>query len=125
MKRTVMIGLLLISVSALAFPGPGPRDDMRMALEGLNLTSKQKAELKTIRKEARDERIKLMDQMDDLRDKTDERVMAVLTDEQKKTLQAKRAEMMKQRKAPQQGCDRMPPQNGDQMPERGKMMPMQ
>lgn len=115
MKRTVMIGLLLVSVSALAFPGP--RDDMRMMFEGLNLTSKQKAELKTIRKEARDERIKLMDQMDDLRDKTDERVMAVLTDEQKKALQAKRAERMKQRKSPQQGCDRMP--------ERGKMVPMQ
>ena len=118
MKKTVMIGLLLISVSALAFPGPGPRDDMRMMFEGLNLTTKQKAALKTIRKEARDERIKLMDQMDDLRDKTEERVMAVLTDEQKKALQTKRAEMMKQRKT-QQGCDR------DRMPERGKMMSMQ
>lgn len=117
MKKTALIlALIGLSVSAFAYMD-GPRDDMRMNFDTLNLTAKQKQQLKTIRKEARDERIKLMDQMDDLRDKTEERVMAVLTDEQKKTLQAERTERMKQRKAPQD-CDR------DRMPERGKMMPM-
>jgi Skp family chaperone for outer membrane proteins len=117
MKKTLLIGLLLVSASAFAFAGP--HGDMRMMYDTLNLTSKQKQQLKTIRKEARDERIKLMDQMDDLRDKTNDRVMAVLNDDQKKQLLAIRSERMQQRKMPPQRCDR------GRMPERGKMMPMQ
>ena len=124
MKRTLIVGLLLASVTAFAYPGPnggpqpGPDGDMRMPFESLDLTSKQKQQIKTIQREAREARFKLMDQMDDLRDKTREQVMAVLTAEQKKTLEAERKEMMQQRKSAQ-GCDR------GQMPDRGKMPPMQ
>jgi len=115
MKKTLLIGLLLASAATFAYAGP--HGDMRMLFDSLNLTAAQKEQLKTIRKEARDERIKLKDQMDDLRDKTNERVMAVLNDEQKKAYRTKRTEMMQMRKAHRCDCDRMP--------ERGKMMPMQ
>jgi len=106
MKRTLMIGLLLASVSAFAFPGP--RDDMRVLYDTLDLTKAQKVQLKTIRKETRDARLKLMDQMDDLREQSQERVMAVLTDEQRKTLLAKRAEMRQKRAATRCDHDRIP-----------------
>jgi len=109
MKRTLLLTLLLGSIAAYAYGGP--HGDMRMLFDSLNLTAAQKQQLKTIRKEARDERIKLMDQMDDLRDKTNDRVMAVLNDEQKKAYLAKRTEMMQMRKS--QHCDRatMPMRN--------------
>lgn len=97
MKRTLLLGLLLTSVSAFAFMG-GPRDDMRMLFESLDLSASQKTQLRTIRNEARDERRALMDKLEALRDKTDERVLAVLTDEQKKLYKSKRAEMMQKRK---------------------------
>jgi len=106
MKRTLLLGLLLASVSAFAYAGP--HGDKRMLFDGLNLTAAQKQQLKTIRKEARDERIKLRDQMDDLREKADERVMAVLTDEQKKAYLAKKAEWMQMRKAHRCDHDTMP-----------------
>jgi len=106
MKRTLILGLLLASVSAYAFMEP--RGDMRMLFETLELTPAQKAQLKTIRKEARDERIKLTDQLDDLRDKTQERILAVLTDEQKKAYLSQRAEMMRMHRAKPCDRDRMP-----------------
>lgn len=111
MKKTLAVGLLVASVAAIAHPGP--RDDTRMLFDTLNLTAKQQEQLHTIRKEARDERMKLMDKLDDLRFNTRQKVMAVLTDEQKKTLQEQRASMLKQRMS--QGCQ------GDQMPPRAKM----
>jgi len=114
MKKTLLIGLLLASASAFAFAGP--HGDMRMIYDSLDLTAKQQEQLHAIRKEARDERMKLKDQLDDLRFKTRQRVMALLTDEQKKTLQSERKAMMQQRATQRCGCDRMP--------ERGKI-PMQ
>jgi Spy/CpxP family protein refolding chaperone len=100
MKRTLLLGMLLTSVSVYAFMGP-ERPMNTMTFEELNLTSEQKARIKTIYKESRNERIKLMDQMDDLRDETQERVMAVLDKEQKKAFIALRKEM---RKRPKKAC---------------------
>ena len=119
MKKTLLITLLAASAATFAFASP--HSDMRMLFDSLNLTSKQKEQLKTIRKEARTERLKLMDQLEDLRDKTDEKVLAVLTDEQKKTYLAKRSERMEQRKPPQ-GCSRdgMPPERDTMMPNPGR-----
>ncbi len=116
MKKTLIIGMLLASAAAFAYPGQdhGPRDDMPpMLFDTLNLTTKQQEQLHAIRKEARDERMKLMDKLDDLRFNTRQKVMAVLTDEQKKTLQEQRASMLKKRMS--QGCQ------GGQMPPRAKM----
>ena len=118
MKKTLLFGLLLASAAAFAHPGSnyGPGNDMRMLFGTLDLTAKQQEQLNTIRKEARNERRKLTDQLDDLRDKTRQRVMAVLTDEQKKTLLAERKAMMQKRMQQNDRCD--------QMPNRAKM-PMQ
>jgi len=102
MKKTLLLGALLASVSAFAY---GPHDNMRALYDTLNLTSAQKQQLKTIRKEARDERLKLMDQMDDLRDKTNDRVLAVLNDEQKKAYLAAKSDRMKKRMN-KNSCDR-------------------
>ncbi|WP_345975944.1 Spy/CpxP family protein refolding chaperone [Sulfurimonas sp. HSL3-7] len=102
MKRTLLIGLLLTSVSAFAYMGhPGPD---RMMLDELNLTPAQEKEIKTIRKESRNERIKLMDQMDELRDETRKQMMSVLNDEQKRQFIALRKEMRQSRR--DNGCDR-------------------
>ena len=105
MKRTLTLGLLLASVSAFAY---GPHGDMRMLYDSLNLTAAQKQQLKTIRKEARDERIKLTDQMDDLRDKTNDRILAVLTDEQKKAYIAARNDRLKKHMDQRCDHDKMP-----------------
>lgn len=102
MKKRVLIGLLLASAGAFAFSGP--RDDMRMLFDSLDLTASQKAQLVTIRKESRDARFKLMDAMEALRDKTQTRVLAVLTDEQKVLYRQQRADMRGKHKS--QRCDR-------------------
>jgi len=91
MKRTVIIGMLLTSVSAFAFSGHCGAQNLM--LDELNLTSAQQKQLKTIRKESGGEWIKLMDQMDALGDSTRERVLAVLTDEQKTKFLSLRKEM--------------------------------
>jgi Spy/CpxP family protein refolding chaperone len=91
MKRTIIIGMLLTSVSAFAFSGH--RGAQNLMLDELNLTPAQQKQLKTIRKESRGERIKLMDQMDDLRDSTRERILSVLTDKQKTQFLSLRKEM--------------------------------
>ena len=99
MKRTIIIGMLLASASAYAFSGHhGPRG---MLFDELNLTPAQEKQLKTIRKESRDEHIKLMDQMDDLRESTRKRMLSVLTEEQKKEFMALRKAM---RQSPQKEC---------------------
>lgn len=104
MKKTAMIILALgLCVGAYAFMEM-PRDNMHERFASLDLSKEQKAQLKTIRKEARSERIKLMDQMDDLREKTEERVMAVLTDKQREQLRAKQSEMRP--KPGTNGCNR-------------------
>jgi len=95
-KTTLIIALLGLSVSAFAFMHE-PRDDMRELFASLDLSKEQKAQLKTIRNETRDERIKLMDKMDELREKSEERVMAVLTEKQREQFKANRTAMMKQR----------------------------
>ena len=96
MKRTLIIGLLLTSVSAFACMGhQGPQ---KMMFDELNLTAAQEKQLKTIRKESRTERLKLMDQMDDLRDQSKKRVMTILTDEQKVKFKALRKEMRQSHK---------------------------
>lgn len=106
MKRTLILGLLLTSVAAFAY---GPHGgEMRFAFDELNLTAKQKEQLKTIRREARTERIKLTDKLDDLRDQTEERMMAVLTDEQKKSLLAARKSMREKREPMRCNHDKMP-----------------
>lgn len=88
MKKTAMIILALgLCVGAYAFMEM-PRDDMRERFASLDLSKEQKAQLKTIRKEVRSERIKLMDQMDDLREKTEERVMAVLVGRIRRKIEA-------------------------------------
>lgn len=102
-KTTLLIVLLGLSVSVYAFMEP-PRDDIRRLFASLDLSQEQKTQLKTIHKESRDERIKLMDKMDELRDKTEERVMAVLTEKQREQLKARRSEM--QRKRDDDGCNR-------------------
>lgn len=82
MKRLLTTAAILASVSAFAFmPHPMP---MHLPLNALDLTTAQKEKLRTIQREARNEHLKLMDQMEDLRDKTDERMMNVLTDAQRK-----------------------------------------
>ncbi|MGB5965772.1 MAG: Spy/CpxP family protein refolding chaperone [Sulfurimonadaceae bacterium] len=102
MKRTLLIGMLLTSVSAFAFMGhQGPN---RAMFDELNLTAAQEKQIKTIRKESRDERIKLMDQMDDLRDQSRKRMMSALDDEQKVKFKALRKEMRQSRKNDR--CDR-------------------
>ena len=102
MKRAIITGMLLTSVSAFAFMGHhGPQE---MLLDELNLTPAQEKQIKTIRKESRDEQIRLMDQMDDLRDSTRKRILSVLDDEQKKKFTALRKEM---RQSPEkERCDR-------------------
>lgn len=107
MKRTLLLAMLLTSVSVFAFMGPD-RHMNRMMFEELNLTSEQKARVKNIYKESRDAQIKLMDQMDDLRDKTWERAMAVLDEEQKKAFTALRKERMKRPKKACGGNGTMP-----------------
>lgn len=98
MKRTLLIGLLLTSVSAFAFMGhPG---DNRMMFDELNLTEKQEQQLTTIRKASRDEQIKLMDKMDELRQKTDREMMGVLTQEQQAKFKEIRKEMRRAIKQP-------------------------
>lgn len=95
MKKVILIiALAGLSVSAFAMKG-GPHDDMRMLYETLDLTKEQKTELTAIRKETRDARIKLMDQMEAVNTKSRERVMAVLTEAQRAELKAQRAEMRK------------------------------
>ncbi|MHC3993753.1 Spy/CpxP family protein refolding chaperone [Thiomicrolovo sp. ZZH C-3] len=106
MKRTLLIGALLTAAGTSAFAGP--HGDSRMLLNSLDLTTAQKQQLKTIRKEARNERFKLMDQMDDLRDKTNDRILAVLTDDQKKAYIAARSDRMKQRMDKRCDRDKMP-----------------
>lgn len=112
MKRTLLIGLLLTSVSAFAFMGhPG---DNRMMFDELNLTEKQEQQLTTIRKASRDERIKLMDKMDELRRKTDREIMGVLTKEQQTQFKELRKEMRHAMKQPRKG----------ERPERDTMVQM-
>lgn len=117
MKRTLLLGLLLTSVSAFAFMG-GPRDDMRMLFETLELSKAQKSQLRIIRNEAQDERRELMDKLEDLRDKTDERVKAVLTDQQKKIYEAKRAEMKEKFRHGAMSRDRMSPEKSPCAPKK-------
>lgn len=106
MKRIVTLTLLLASASAFAQEPHGRQ--MRMLFEDLDLTSAQKTQLKTIRKETRNERIKLTDQLEDLREKTDERVMAVLTEAQKKQFIEARKAMHKERICMRCDRDKMP-----------------
>lgn len=106
MKRTLLIGLLLSSVSAFAFMGhPGPNN---MIFDELNLTPAQMKEIKAIQKASRDERIKLMDKMDDLRDETRQKTLSVLNDEQKTQYKALPKEMRKEMRKTRRydGCDR-------------------
>lgn len=106
MKRALLIGLLLGSVSAFAHMGhPGPNP---MILDELNLTPAQAKEIKAIRKASRDERIKLMDKMDDLRDETRQKMLSLLNDEQKAKFAALRKEMRKEMRNTRRpdGCDR-------------------
>ncbi|UFS63071.1 Spy/CpxP family protein refolding chaperone [Sulfurimonas sp. HSL-3221] len=106
MKRTLLIGALLAAAGTSAFAGPHGGD--RMLFNSLDLTTAQKQQLKTIRKEARDERFKLRDQMDDLRDKTNDRILAVLTEDQKKAYIAARSDRMQQRMDKRCDRDKMP-----------------
>lgn len=115
MKRTLLIGLLLTSVSAFAMGHPGPNP---MILDELDLTPAQAKEIKAIQKASRDERIKLMDKMDDLRDETRQKTLSVLTDEQKAKFATLRKEMRKEMRNKRRNgdCDRgtmrrMQPQN--------------
>ncbi len=102
MKRTLVIGLFLTSVSAFAFMGhPGPD---RIMFDEINLTPAQEKEIKTIRKESRSEHIRLMDQMEELRDQTRKKMLSVLNDEQKAKYTALRKEMRNSRR--NDGCDR-------------------
>lgn len=106
MKRTLLIGLLLSSISAFAamgHHGPNP-----MIFDELELTPTQAKEIKTIQKVSRDKRIKLMDQMDDLRDETRQKTLSVLTDEQKAKFKALRKEMRSEMRDKRRNgdCDR-------------------
>ena len=95
MKRTLLIGMLLASVSAFALMGDhGQRQVM---FEELELTPAQKKEMKIIRNETRDERIILKDRMESLLENKYERMMAVLNDEQQVKFKAMRKEMMQKR----------------------------
>jgi Spy/CpxP family protein refolding chaperone len=106
MKRTLLIGLLLTSVSAFAFMGhPGPTP---MILDELDLTPAQAKEIKAIQKASRNEHIKISDQMDDLRDATRQKMLSVLTDEQKTKFKALRKEMRNEMRDKRRNgdCDR-------------------
>lgn len=101
-----MIGLLLSAVSAFAYMGhPSPN---AMILDELNLTPAQTKEIKAIQKASRDERIKLKDKMDDLRNETRQKTLSVLTDEQKAQYKTLRKEMRKEMRTMRRndGCDR-------------------
>ena len=89
MKRILAIAALAAAVSAFACMP----QQQRMPLDELDLTDAQKQELRSIRKEARTERLKLTDALEELRDKTQSRMMALLTDEQKAELTSLRKEM--------------------------------
>lgn len=106
MKRTLLLGLLLSSVSAFAYMGHPEAGTM--LFEELDLTPAQAKEIKAIQKASRDERIKLMDKMDDLRDATRQKTLSVLNDEQKTKYAALRKSMRKEMRTKQRpdGCDR-------------------
>lgn len=97
MKKSVIIGMLIASVSAFAYMGS--HGDRFMLFEELNLTPAQEKQIKTIRKESRAERFKLMDQMDDLRIDTRKRIMSVLDDKQKEKYITLRRDMRQFRKS--------------------------
>lgn len=97
MRRTVLIGILLASVSAFAFGGP--HDRMQPLFEELELTPAQKSKLTAIRKERRDKRIRLRDEMAALREQTRERILAVLDKEQQGEFKALRSAMRERRMA--------------------------
>lgn len=106
MKRTLLIGLLLSAVSASAYMAhPAPENRL---LDELDLTPAQTKEIKAIQKAARDERIKLMDKMDDLRDATRRKTLSVLNDEQKAKYATLRKTMRKEMRDARRpdGCDR-------------------
>lgn len=105
MKRSIIIGLLLTSVSAFACMGGGMSKDHQMGmLQELNLSDEQKSKIRTIRQESREEKFKLMDQMEELQDKTRSRIMAVLNTEQKAKFIELRQENVRACKGPK-GCD--------------------
>lgn len=82
MKTLLIITALTASIATFACTGKC--DNAQRALETLDLTPAQKTQITTIRNETRAEHHKLMDQLDDLHLKSKDRVLAVLTPEQKK-----------------------------------------
>lgn len=104
MKRTLLITLLLTSVSAFAFMGSHHGKMGMMMFDELNLTKAQRAELRTIRKEARDEQLTLMEKVEALHEKTHEKIMAVLNKEQQKKFRELRKEMRPRHGSGPCGC---------------------
>lgn len=106
MKR--IAGMIMIVASVSAFAYMGPRTPMQPMWEALELTPAQRSELATIRKESRDERLKLRDAMQELRAKSYEKMMAVLDEKQRAELKAMRKQRFEQRagqRAQRGGCD--------------------
>jgi Spy/CpxP family protein refolding chaperone len=103
MKRTVAIALILASVGAYACQGQpmghGKDGHPRMGLMAmeLNLTADQKSKIKEIRKASRNQHFELMDQMEELRDSTETKMLAVLDDEQKTKFLKMRKEKLQHR----------------------------
>ncbi|MBN2896871.1 MAG: hypothetical protein JXK05_13385 [Campylobacterales bacterium] len=105
MKRSIIIALLLSSVSAFACMGGGMCKDHQMGMmRDLGLNDEQKSKIRTIRQEARSEKFKLMDKMEELQDQTDTRIMAVLNTEQKAKFIELRQENVRACKGPK-GCE--------------------
>lgn len=80
MKRFLLLTLIMGSVSAFAYIGGHGK--MQLLFDELDLTADQQKELTIIKKESRAERLKLMDALDDLQNKTQTRIKAVLTKDQ-------------------------------------------
>ncbi len=81
----------LFAVTSMTLFAAMPHDrPAPLPLDRIELSAAQKEELRAIRIEARTERLKLTDALEALRDRTDERILAVLTDAQKAELKALR-----------------------------------